>query len=446
MMVLIKKLQMTVNHKLTKNQLYKMKSITYLFLLLAFSLSAQRYTHQAIIKTDQHKGLYKIALNPDYKQFMSSNLRDMRIYDSTKKEVPYVVLCEPLLKSKSDFKEYEIVSQKHVDANAAIHLNWHSTHAYTELIIKNASKESISNIAFNITNSDAYKYCAIEGSDDLKQWYSVSEKQELSLAYNDVYTNQYKCIFFPLTNYLYYRLLVEDWHSQPLKINSAGCFKNSVIAGKLNDLLFAKTITEDPKTKTTLIKLSFTNNQQINRIDFKIKEPRLYKRRVILYVMRTRLIKKKTEPYKETLYEFDLSSDKPLFIDIPSFLEKELFIEINNNDNPPLDIESITCKQLASYLICDFKANHTYILMCGNQLLKTPEYDLINFVSQIPQLLPEATISPMTELKNTIPIEPKKEVSFFETKQFLWICLSIGAIAIFLFSRSLLKDMRSDKN
>ena len=39
---------------------------------------------------------------------MSSNLHDMRIYDSAKKEVPYVVLSESLLKSKSDFKEYEI--------------------------------------------------------------------------------------------------------------------------------------------------------------------------------------------------------------------------------------------------------------------------------------------------------------------------------------------------
>jgi hypothetical protein len=370
----------------------------------------------------------------------------MRIYDSAKKEVPYVVLSEPLLKSKSDFKEYEIVSQKHFNANATIHLNWHSTYAYTELIIKNASKESISNIAFNINNSDAYKYCAIEGSDDLKQWYSVSEKQELSLAYNDVYTNQYKCIYFPLTNYMYYRLLVEDWHSQPLKINSAGCFKNSVIAGKLNDLLFSKTITEDPKTKTTLIKLSFTKNQQINRIDFKIKEPRLYKRHVVLYANRTHIIKKKTEQYKETLYEFDLSSDKLLFIDIPPLLEKELFIEIDNNDNPPLEIESVACKQLASYLICDFKANQTYTLMCGNELLKTPEYDLINFVSQVPQLLPEAAISSMTELKDTTPVELKKAVSFFETKQFLWICLAIGAIAIFLFSRSLLKDMGSDKN
>jgi hypothetical protein len=209
-MIALIKLQMKLNHKLTKNQLYKMKSITYLFLLLAVSFLsyAQRYTHQAIIKTDQHKGLYKIALNPVYKQYMSSNLHDMRIYDSAKKEMPYVVLSEPLLKSKSDFNNYEIVSQKHFNANYSIHLNWHSTYAYTEIIIKNTSKESISNIAFNINNSDAYKYCAIEGSDDLKQWYSVSEKQELSLAYNDVYTNQYKCIYFPLTNYMYYRLLV----------------------------------------------------------------------------------------------------------------------------------------------------------------------------------------------------------------------------------------------
>jgi hypothetical protein len=135
-----------------------------------------------------------------------------------------------------------------------------------------------------------------------------------------------------------------------------------------------------------------------------------------------------------------------LFIDVPALLEKELFIEIDNNDNPPLEIESIICKQLASYIICDFKAQLTYTLMCGNELLKTPEYDLIHFVSQVPQLLPEASISAISELKNTTPIEPKKEVSFFETKQFLWICLVIGAIAILLFSKSLLKEMGSNKN
>ena len=206
-------------------------------------------------------------------------------------------------------------------------------------------------------------------------------------------------------------------------------------------LLFSKTLTEDAKTKTTTVKLALTNNQEIDRIDFEIKEPRLYKRHAIIYVNRARTYKNKTEQSRENLFEFELSSNKPLFIDVPNLLEKEMFIEIENKDNPVLEIEKLTCKQLASYIVCDFKANHTYSLYCGNDKLKTPEYDLINFVSKIPQLLPEATMGDITETKNTTPIVTTKEVSFFETKQFLWLCLVLGAIVIFLFSRSLLKDM-----
>lgn len=403
-----------------------------IILVVAFgnSISAQSFTHEAVIKGISKDSLYKIPLSPDYKQYMSADLHDMRIYDSKNKEVPYVVLSEPLLKAKSDFISYEIISQKHFSS-------------YSEIIIRNSNKDKISNIAFNINNSDAYKYCSIEGSDDMKQWYSVSELQELSLAYNELYTNQYKCIYFPLNNYQYFRLSVDDWHAHPLKINSAGCFKNSVIAGKLNDVAFAKAISEDVKNKKTIIHLSFTNNQAINRIDFKIKTPRLYMRHVIVYANRERELKHhQKELYKEALFEFDLKSDNVLFFDVPQLNEKELFIEIANKDNPALEIETISCKQLASYLVCDFMANQTYTLKCGNDKLKKPEYDLINFVSQIPQLLPEAQLEPMKVLaKDVAPVVKEKEKSFFETQQFLWLCLGIGSIIIFLFSRSLLKDM-----
>jgi len=394
------------------------------------ALVAQSFSHEAIIKGVKKDSLYKIPLNPEYKQFMSSDLHDMRIYDSNNKEVPYVVLSEPLLKAKSDFVPYEIVSQKHFNS-------------YSEIIIRNANKDKISNIAFNINNSDAYKYCSIEGSDDMKQWYSVSELQELSLAYNELYTNQYKCIYFPLNEYQYFKLTVDDWYAQPLKINSAGYFKNSVIAGKLNDVAFTKTISEDIKNKKTIIHLSFSNNQAVNRIDFKIKSPRLYMRHVIVYANREREVKHhQMEQYKETLFEFDLKSDNILFFDVPQLNEKEVFIEIDNKDNPVLEIETISCKQLASYLVCDFKANQNYRLKCGNSKLKLPEYDLVNFVSQIPQLLPEAQLEPMKVLaKEEVPVTKEKEKSFFETQQFLWLCLGAGSIIIFLFSRSLLKDM-----
>lgn len=412
-----------------------MKKIVYLLMFVIGSnlvVFSQSFTHQATISGIKENGLYKISLTPEYKQHMSKNLHDMRVYDSVQKEVPYVVLSEPLLKSKSDFVPHEIVSQKHFNT-------------YSEIVIHNPNKDKISNIAFNINNSDAYKYCTIEGSDDAKQWYSISELQELSLAYNDVYTNQYKCIYFPLNNYKYFRLLVDDWYSQPLKINSAGYFKNSVIAGKLNDVSFTKAIAEDVKNKKTVIALSFTNNQSVDRIDFKIKNPRLYMRHAIIYAKRENKIKDRTEYYNETLFEFDLKSDAALFFDIPKLNEKELFIEIENKDNPPLEIESIHCKQLASYLVCDFKANQTYTLKCGDDKLKSPEYDLINFVSQIPQLLPEAKLDAMKDVVQTKVVVAEKEKPFYETKQFLWICLGLGAIVIFFFSKSLLKDMAKNK-
>jgi hypothetical protein len=360
---------------------------------------------------------------------MCIDLHDTRIYDAKQKEVPYVVLCEPLLKSKSDFASYEIVSQKHLNS-------------FSEIIIRNKNKDKISNIAFNINNSDTYKYCSIEGSDDMKQWYSVSESQELSLAYNELYTNQYKCIYFPLNDYQYFRLLVDDWYSHPLKINSAGCFKNSVMAGKLNDVAFSKTISEDTRNKKTIIHLVFPNNQTVNRIDFKIKSPHLYMRRALIYVNREQKLKHKTEQYRENLFEFDLKSDKVLFFDVPQLNEKDVFIEIENKDNPSLEIETISCKQLATYLVCDFVAGQNYTLKCGNTNLKIPEYDLVNFVSQIPQLLPEVKLDVIKETPKQIKsIVQEKKKLFFETKQFLWLCLGIGSVVIFLFSKSLLKDM-----
>jgi hypothetical protein len=408
-----------------------MKKISLAFGLMfcgCFSLLAQTFTHEATITGISADSLYKIPLNPDDKQYMTVGLHDMRIYDAKQTEVPYVVLSEPLLKAKSDFVEYEIVSQLHFST-------------FSEIVIRNPNKDKISNIAFNINNSDAYKYCSIEGSNDKKQWYSVSELQELSLAYNELYTNQYKCIYFPLNDYEYFRLTVDDWYSHPLKINSAGCFKNSVIAGKLNEVAFTETINNDTKNKKTLIGLTFNNNQTVDRIDFKIKAPRLYRRYATVFVNRSETVKNKTNRYREVLYEFELKSDEVLYFDVPHLNEKELFIEIDNKDNPPLEIEAVSCKQLATYLVCDLKANQQYTLKCGNKDLKVPEYDLVNFVSQIPQLLPEAKLSPMKELpKQEIKVQ-QKETSFFETQQFLWLCLGVGAVIVFLFSRSLLKDM-----
>ncbi len=402
-------------------------------ILCGFCLKISGQSHSTILKRISRDTLYKISLPPAYKQHMAADMHDVRIFNSKKQEVPYIILSEPSRQKETNFIAYEIVSQTHFKT-------------FSEIVISNKNKDKISNIAFNINNSDAYKYCSVEGSNDGKQWYAISELQELSLLYNGAYTNQYKAIYFPLSDYLYFRLTVDDWLSHPLKINSAGYFKNSVIAGKFYDVLYSKEILQNEKSKTTTIHFKFNNNQAINRLDFTIKAPRLFLRQAIIYVNRQTQIKNKHENYREELAQFEINSDKPFLFDVTEINEKEFFVEIKNKDNQPMQIEDVKCKQLASFLVCDLNANETYSLTMGNKNLKTPEYDLQNFITQVPQLLPEAALCQLIKIESNIPKPQVKNISFYETSQFLWVCLAIGCIVIFLFSRSLLKDMGENQN
>ncbi len=419
-----------------------MKKIN-LILLFAFiylTSNSQTFTRSSKINTNSKMGLHKIEITPAYQQLMCSDFHDVRIFDSSKVEIPYIILCEPMLKSKTDFIEYSILSQKHF-------------RNYTEIVIDNKNHDKISNIAFNINNSDALKYCSIEGSNDLKQWYSVSALQSLGLTYNENYTNQYKCIYFPLNDYAYFRLLIDDWHSpsidwmapSPFKVNSAGYFKNSYLSGKLNPVSFKKEISNDVVTKKTIIKLVFGNNQTVNQLSFKISKPRLFLRAAKIYVLEEEKLKtKKIAYYKNTIFDFELNSEKPLIFDIPATNNKEIYIEIENNDNQVLQIDSLICNQLASYMVFDCVNSTNYCIKCGDTKLHKPIYDIINFVNESPQLLPQATLTAFENIE-TPKNEIVKEKQFYETKLFLWACIFIGVIAIGLFSWKLMKDMKKEE-
>lgn len=401
--------------------------LSYCFIVFSYTfLVSQSFTHDFKIKKVNTDSLYIIPLLPEHKQYMSANLHDVRIFDSKNTEIPYVVLSEPLLKSKQSFMSYEIVSQTQY-------------RDYSEIIIKNANRDKINNIAFNVNNSDAYKNCSVVGSNDMKEWFSVSASQQLQLVYNNSYTSQYKSIYFPLNDYLYFKLLIDDWYSHALKINSAGYFKNSIIAGTLNELAVNYSIHHDSKNKTSLVKFNQTNEQTIHQLDFIITSPRLYNRQAKIYVYKQQKVKRKIKPIKTVLYEFNFNSSDTLSFVIPPISEKEFFIEIENQDNPALQINQIKCKQLASYLICDLKKNEEYHLKSGNTALKIPQYDLVDFVNQIPQYLPQTSITlfKVIEPKPTI----KKQNYFFQENTFIWISLGISALIILLFSRSLLKDL-----
>lgn len=424
---------MTQN-KMTRLEILKIKArrskvLFLLAIIFLYNTNAQNYTHQSKLGEVSKDSLYKLNLLPSHSKYMASDFRDVRLFDTKGNIIPYAIISEPIIKSKTDFVEYEIKSIKHFKT-------------YSEIIIHNSEKQKINNIAFNINNSDAYKYCTVEGSDDLNKWYSVSALQELYLLYNENYTNQYKCIYFPLSDYKYFRLLIDDWYSNPLKVNSAGYFKNTMMAGKLNKLESNFTIKHQKLKKKSIIDIWFNNVPKLDQLEFKISSPRLFKRQAVLFVTKEKKEKKKKKIVEVPITNFELSSESKNYINLNGITENHLIIEIENNDNPPLQIDSVICSQLASYLIADLKKGEKYVLKFGDTKLTKPVYDLSYFVKGVPQLYPSIdlnSIEKINALKDDL--NSKNNTSFFEKPYFIWLSLGFGALVISLFAYSLLKDV-----
>ncbi len=402
----------------------------FIFVILNNKTFAQWFKYQSTLSTVSVTGLYKVELNPSIQNYCFSNYRDLRVVDSLGNQKPYIILSEPILKSANDFIKYEIVSQNHFNN-------------YTEVVIANPTKEKIANIAFNINNSEALKLCTIEGSDNLKQWFSISKLQTLSLTYNELYTNQYKCLYFPLSNYTYFRLLIDDWSSEPFKVNSAGYFKNSLISGKLNRVNNSFQLSNNKEQKSTTIKLSIQGNQSVQQIVFKISNPHLFLRNASIYYKEKIKVAKQIETeQKQLIKNFTLNSKELLIVDIPDTQKNELYIDIENNDNESLKIDSIITYQLARYLIFDAEKNHQYKLKCGNDSLQLPNYDLVNFVNNSPHLYPELKFLNFENVQHSTPELLNNKPQFFKSKLFIWIAVSICSLIIGLFSIKMIKNLK----
>ncbi len=422
--------------KVIKNQKRKpMKLIKTIFFFGFVSIGcAQNFSAGAPLDKIKANGLHQMALTPEIRSYAKSNLSDMRILDSNKKEVPYVILSEPVTRSLSDFIEYRIIKKEILASKN------------TTLIIENADKAVMCNISLNISNADIYKLCNVSGSDDMKQWYVITDDTELSSLYDNSRTSVYKSIYFPPVAYRYYKLCVNDKKSDPINITKAGYFKGSVMGGKMLDVKPKNMVMENNTAqKNTQIKIFFDKAQAINRLDFKITEPTFYKRQARILAKRQRTVKKKTIDYYQTLANFELSSDLPAWCDVNDLNEKEFIIEIDNLDSPPLVISQVSFKQLSACLVADLKTNGKYTLMIGNEKLEAPQYDLNYFTDKIPQQLPVVSLGSLEIFVKTPAVIAPSGASFWQQKWFMWLCLGVGALVLFYFSSTLLKEMQSKK-
>ncbi|WDF46689.1 hypothetical protein PQ459_17535 [Chryseobacterium sp. KACC 21268] len=404
-----------------------MKKLISLFSFLIIGISsAQNY--QGKLNKVSDNGLNQILLTPELRSASQNNLDFVRIFDSKNNEVPYVNYQGK--SSNSSFKSFTIISKTAVPNKV------------TSIVVSNEQALNLDYLTLKIANTDVDKTYSISGSNDNKEWFGLVINKTI-IGLNDAGENFVERDFaFPLNNYKFLKFDFIDKNSLPINVLEIGLEENYAIKkSKIELQNFEQKITKDKKNKQTKITISFQNPQVIDAIGFDISAPNFYLREARIVINKTQIQKRTEVNFAETISNFQLNSKVRNSFDLSELFVKEFTIEIDNRDNPDLEIKKIHLFQSPVSILADLQSNENYTLKIDSTWSE-PQYDLANSGIDFNQNYPAATISNLEKLDKSKPNEQAK--TFWQTPLFMWICIVLSAVLIGYFALGLIKDMNKE--
>ncbi|WP_187261115.1 DUF3999 family protein [Pontibacter beigongshangensis] len=396
---------------------------------------AQEYNWQATVPAPAQSGYHSILLSPEITGQLQQDLADIRLYDAAGTEVPYLLRTEEPVQYRKLFRPYKIVSYTH------------RAGCCSELIITNQEQQKINNISLLIRNADVQKQVALSGSDNQQDWYVLKAKDLLYAIENTQGTTEVKLLNFPLNDYKYLRLVLNDSSSAPLNIINAGYYDTHPESGKYTLIPqqgFSRT--DSAATKKTYLRLQFPQPVYPERLEFEINSPALYYRPARLLTKtesstgrRRGLFRKQKRRLQQsaTSLPFTLSSNTPATVELPRRQVEELVIEIDNADNPPLDVAAVKAYQLNRYLVANLEAGKPYTLQFGDEKATAPTYELQHFRADIP------TDAPVLEAGGTTALQAAaKSTKKPASKILIWVALAIILAGLGWMTVRLLNEMK----
>lgn len=401
-------------------------NLQYLLLIILFvsTHGNAQITTAKIEGTIPTEGFYQIVVNPKIRAVTAEDFSNFRIYDSQNKEVPYVVkeFSNSLVYNK--FTDLKILSK--VIENKKL----------SSYIIENQRQE-LNSLSLIVANSAIEKKYNISGSNDQKEWFGIAMNQQFA-ALNTSESNSLRTIQFPVCNYKFIKLEFDNTKSLPINILNIGYNQDFLTAEKFLEIPTKSVqIKQILSQKITQIALDFDSEQIIDRINFAIKNPKFYNRQAKIFSIKT----ENGKDVKALIQTINLASDSKNEIEVSVSKNKKIIIEVDNQDNPELEIKSITCFQKPVFVSAWLKPNEKYTIKTNLPNSQMPNYDLSFFESEIEKNqvlgLEMNDIQTINAPKEVIPTE-----SFWQKSWFMWLCISIAGLTILYFVNGLLKDMK----
>jgi hypothetical protein len=378
--------------------------------------SAQKFVSERSIGPIDADGFYRIDLSPELMPDINGGMSNVRIVDAAGREVPYLLREEQPASYSQTFRSYRIL-QYDKQKNCC-----------TSIILENPDNKAINNVHLSLRNADVTKVMILTGSDDRQNWYALKQKSSISAAGDGKNTSTMRLLDFPLSNYAYYKIDIDDSTSAPLNIMGAGYFELNTSAGNFSDVPVEWDKTDSAAVRRTYVKLRFKRQQVMDRIELSMKGAPYFLRRGTL-LREIKPTRKKTKPYFERLTSFTVSSRQPAVIEVDAERGNEFILEIENEDNPPLEVDNIRIEQLQRYLVAWLPKGEGYLLKFGPAQFATPHYDLVNFSDSIPPNLVAVKVGPLKSIKQA---QAEESRTFFTSTVAIWVAI-VAVIGILGF-------------
>jgi len=390
---------------------------------------SQQFQNTAGLGTVERDSFYSIPVTPELSSYLKTDLSDVRIADEKGRWVPHIVNWS--LKNTIVHNVYSALPVlKKENAGASL-----------ILIAENTGKVNLTNILLTIKNTAANRLAVISGSDDQKNWFTITDSILLSSAEMIQESMPAFRINLPPINYNYLKITIYNGNKDPFNILA-------ILSEVPGDTRIKETYNTNPLLKFTqkdttgfsLIHIENPAAYHLNKFIVAIASPKYYDRRVKLYLNAPgESIKDfiRASPFQEYIF----SSGNTGEYETPLIKNKELYLLIKNGDNSPLQISSINTQQVRKELVAYLEKGKQYKLFFNDSLAVMPDYDLQHFRSKVPDSLPVLSIGKITFNTKTL-LDSKEKTG---NRKWLWPAIIIILLLLGYFTWSLTKDMKKGK-
>ncbi|HEX8545956.1 MAG TPA: hypothetical protein VF691_03280 [Cytophagaceae bacterium] len=392
--------------------------------LLSFVCDAQTFESSAQLRPVPKDGYYQLLLGPSIAAHLQESFQDIRIYDSKGKEVPYLLMSEAAVATGESFREYPIKEQTIIDK------------CCTRLIFSTPQRPKINNLALVIKNAEVRKKAKLSGSDDAVSWYIIKDNFDLESIYHSANTSEIKMLDFPMSDYAFYKLDIDDSLNPPLNIKKIGFYDNWQEQGKYLTLPMPKITQRDSSDKRSYVYINFPSFAVIDQLKFKIRGPHIYRREASFYSVSQMKGKEILTP----IDNITLRSNQHNEIKVPGLYMKAFCLVIENLDNSPVMVNEVKALQLSHKLLVYLDSQEKFTLKFGSKDVGIPQYDLEYFRDSIPTNLPDVSLGPIEEasmIKN-----PAQAPDFFRSTTWIWLAIAAIILLLGFMSYKMISEMK----